>query len=31
MQSPYGLEVSDSCQNCKIRTPSHFCDSTLTC
>jgi CRP/FNR family cyclic AMP-dependent transcriptional regulator len=26
MHSPYGLEVSDSCVNCKIRSDSHFCD-----
>lgn len=26
MSSPYGLEVSDSCVDCTIRTDSHFCD-----
>jgi CRP/FNR family transcriptional regulator, cyclic AMP receptor protein len=26
MHSPYGLEVSDSCVNCNIRSDSHFCD-----
>jgi len=26
MHSPYGLEVSDSCVNCKIRTEGYFCD-----
>jgi CRP/FNR family cyclic AMP-dependent transcriptional regulator len=26
MHSPYGLEVSDSCENCKIRSESYFCD-----
>jgi CRP/FNR family cyclic AMP-dependent transcriptional regulator len=26
MHSPYGLEVSDSCQDCKIRSEGYFCD-----
>ena len=26
MQSPYGLDVNDSCITCKIRTEGHFCD-----
>src|ERR1700675_591452 len=26
MHSPYGLEVSDSCVNCKIRSEGYFCD-----
>lgn len=26
MHSPYGLEVSDSCLNCKIRSEGYFCD-----
>jgi len=26
MQSPYGLEVSDSCVNCKLRSEGYFCD-----
>lgn len=26
MQSPYGLEVSDNCLNCKIRSEGYFCD-----
>lgn len=25
MHSPYGLEVSDSCVDCKIRSDEHFC------
>lgn len=26
MHSPYGLEVSDSCLNCKIRSEGYFCE-----
>jgi len=26
MHSPYGLEVSDSCVDCKMRSGEHFCD-----
>jgi CRP/FNR family cyclic AMP-dependent transcriptional regulator len=26
MHSPYGLEVSDSCLNCKIRSGGYFCE-----
>ena len=26
MYSPYGLEVSDSCLECKIRAGGYFCD-----
>jgi CRP/FNR family transcriptional regulator len=26
MHSPYGLDVSDSCVDCTIRSDSHFCD-----
>jgi CRP/FNR family transcriptional regulator len=26
MHSPYGLEVSDSCENCNIRSVGYFCD-----
>jgi CRP/FNR family transcriptional regulator len=26
MHSPYGLEVSESCADCKIRSAGHFCD-----
>ena len=26
MQSPYGLDVNDSCITCKTRTEGHFCD-----
>lgn len=26
MQSPYGLEVSDSCLNCKTRSGGYFCE-----
>jgi CRP/FNR family cyclic AMP-dependent transcriptional regulator len=26
MHSPYGLEVSDSCVDCKIRSDEHFCN-----
>src|SRR2546426_11691245 len=26
MHSPYGLEVSDSCVDCRTRSDKHFCD-----
>ena len=26
MHSPYGLEVNDSCLNCKVRSEGYFCD-----
>ncbi|MEK6288427.1 MAG: Crp/Fnr family transcriptional regulator [Acidobacteriota bacterium] len=26
MNSPYGLEVNDSCVNCKLRSEGYFCD-----
>jgi len=26
MHSPYGLDVSESCVDCTIRSHSHFCD-----
>jgi CRP/FNR family transcriptional regulator, cyclic AMP receptor protein len=26
MRSPFGLEAGDSCVDCAIRTPGHFCD-----
>ena len=26
MHSPYGLEVSDSCVSCKVRSEGYFCD-----
>lgn len=26
MNSPYGLEVNDSCTDCKVRSAGHFCD-----
>lgn len=26
MHSPYGLEVSDSCETCRIRSEGYFCD-----
>ena len=26
MHTPYGLEVSDSCENCRIRSEGYFCD-----
>lgn len=26
MRSPYGLELSDSCLNCKLRSEGYFCD-----
>jgi CRP/FNR family transcriptional regulator, cyclic AMP receptor protein len=26
MQSPYGLEISDSCSNCGIRSAGYFCE-----
>jgi len=26
MRSPYGIEVSDSCVDCEIRSHDHFCD-----
>jgi CRP/FNR family cyclic AMP-dependent transcriptional regulator len=26
MQSPYGLEISDSCTTCGVRGPGYFCD-----
>ena len=26
MHSPYGLEVNDSCLECKVRSPDHFCN-----
>jgi len=26
MQAPYGLDVNDSCANCKLRSAGHFCN-----